>query len=94
MADTIAPVVDTIEQTLRPLGLMSGENAIPKRMAFGGVLGGMVVSWLKPAAMFSADGRPRPWKWLDNTASNGIEPTNTPWFLGPVVGAFFFGVLI
>lgn len=94
MAEALAPVVDTVEKTLTPLGLMTGEYAIPKRMLFGGVIGGAVVSWIKPPQMFTG-GRPRPWSAFQKVAdANGLEPTSTPWFLGPIAGAFVFGVLI
>lgn len=95
MSATIAPLVNTVEQTLVPLGLMTGEYAVPKRMGFGLVLGGMVVSWLKPSPMFSPDGRIRPWTVFQmDPGCDGVLPTNTPWWIGPVVGAFLFGVLI
>jgi hypothetical protein len=95
MANTIAPLVNTVEQTLLPLGLMTGTYAVPKRMVFGAVVGGAVVSWLKPGAMFSPDGRMRPWNVSQpDPGCDGVLPTNTPWWIGPGIGAFLFGVLI
>lgn len=95
MAEVLAPVVDTVEKTLTPLGMMTGDYAVPKRMALGGVIGGMVVSWLKPPQMFAPNGRPRPWSAFQSVAdANGLEPTGTPWFIGPILGALLLGVFI
>jgi len=95
MAEVIEQTVDTIEATLRPLGMMDGENAIPKRMFAGALLGGAVITWIKPRWAFTDDGRPKPWKVLEMPGQTcGTEPTNTPWMIGPLLGAFVMGVLI
>lgn len=95
MAEVLDEVTTVVEQTLTPLGLMSGDNAIPKRMFAGALLGGAVITWIKPRWAFTDDGRPKPWSFLEHPGQTcGTEPTSTPWILGPVIGAFVMGVLI
>lgn len=88
-------MVATIEQTLKPLGLMDYPYGIPKRMLLGALLGMAVVSWLKPEAMFLPEGGLRVWTPLAS-AKQREQNTDTllPWWSIPVLGAFFFGVLI
>ncbi len=85
-------VVDTTERVLAPLGLMTGEYAIPKRMITGGLVGALIVSYLKPSSMYY-HGQPRPWSLLTGDDSS-IPPTNFPWYFASLIGAFILGVLI
>lgn len=91
---TYYSLIDTIEKSLAPLGLMDGNTAIPKRFLFGGILGGVVVALVKPDSMFE-NGVARPWSFLSGpNAGNGPKPTSTPWLIGPAVGAIFFGLFV
>ena len=85
--------VDKTETVLDSLGMMSGEFAIPKRMAFGAILFGVVVSYLKPDLMYTR-GVPRPWKVFDKEDKGAVPATWIPWWSASVLGAFLFGVLI
>jgi hypothetical protein len=98
MAETIANGLDsataTVEQILAPMGLMEGDNAVAKRMAFGAVVGGAVVSFFKPSGMFDEAGNARPWSLQVGQNYTGPTPTSFPWWTASVVGAFIFGTLI
>ena len=89
--ETIVGAVDTLEKTLLPLGLMTGDYAIPKRMLLGAALGGFLVTWVKPTIMFAPDGTARPWMFL---GGNGPETTSFPWFFVPIIFAVLLGVFI
>lgn len=86
-------IIDTFEAVLAPLGLMTGEYAIPKRMITGALLGSLVVSYIKPDSMYF-QGQPRPWTLLTTDEKYGPPPTNFPWYFAGLAGAFVFGVLI
>lgn len=86
--------IDTMENVLEPLGLMTGEYAVGKRLIVGGILGGFVVTWLKPEIMFEkGTGKPRPWSLITSDKTCG-NPTPLPWVIGPFVGAIILGVFV
>lgn len=90
-------LIGTVEAVLEPLGLMSGDFAIPKRLLFGAVVGGLVVVLLKPSAMFDPEGNARPWGFMlsaEQQKASSTPATSTPWIFGPIFGAFVFGALI
>lgn len=89
----MASIIDTLEKTLMPLGLMEGPNAVPYRMLVGAVIGGLVVTYIKPQSMFQG-GMPRPWSFFETDPESGIAPTSTPWYIGPVAGAVLLGVFV
>lgn len=86
-------MVDKLERTLEPWGLMTGTYAVPMRMLFGATLGAAVVVFLKPNSMFE-DGVPRPWFFLSDPKQGGPRPTHTPWLIGPAIGAVLFGLFV
>ncbi len=86
-------LIDKVERTLEPWGLMSGPYAVPARMLFGATLGAAVVVFIKPDSMFE-DGVPRPWYFLSSDQKEGPRPTHTPWLIGPALGAIFFGMFV
>ena len=82
-------VIDRFESALDGIGLMRGPMAIPKRLVFGAILGGLVVTYIKPNFMF-VDGQPREW----SVTSEDDDATLFPWWSLPIVGALLFGVFI
>jgi hypothetical protein len=90
---TIGQVVVGVEDMLAPLGLMEGEYAVPKRMLLGAAVGTLAVQYIEPASMYDR-GVERPWAFFDNDSRNGPQPTWTPWFLGPIVGAVVLGMFV
>lgn len=86
-------IIDTLERFFDGMGLMTGEGAIIKRILFGAVLGGFLVTYLKPALMFE-NGVPRPFSLITSPTETGIKPTMLPWWSAAVVGAFISGFLI
>jgi hypothetical protein len=85
-------LIESTEKALDGIGLMTGNNAIQKRIAFGAIIGGLLVSYIKPDFMFE-NGVPRPWKVFPDK-NNPITPTWIPWWIAPVLFAFFFGVCV
>lgn len=83
-------IVDTVENVITPLGLMTGDYACGKRFIVGGIIGGFIVTWLKPEAMFTKEQTPRPW----NVLSESSIATSTPWLIGPVIGGIIMGMFI
>lgn len=75
-----------IEDALAAMGLRTPSS----RMVFG-IVSGSAVSWvMKPASMFTKDGKPRPWVLLDNSK----DATPFP-FYGPGLAlGVLFGVFI
>lgn len=86
-------IIDTLERFFDGMGLMTGEGAIIKRILFGAVLGGFLVTYLKPSIMFE-NGVQRPFALLTGPSEGGITPTYTPWWTAAVLGAFVAGFLI
>jgi hypothetical protein len=85
-------IIDGAERFMDGMGLMTGEYAIMKRALFGALLGGFVVSYLKPNIMFES-GQPRPWSLTAGTDAAG-DATPFPWWMGPLIGGVITGVLI
>jgi hypothetical protein len=81
-----------MEKNLDKVGLMTGDNAIKKRFIFGAVLGGILVTYIKPSCMFD-NGVPREWK-LFHKEGDGITPTWFPWWTVPLFFSMFFGMLV
>lgn len=81
--------LSSIESVLDKFGLMRGENAPLLRAAVGGLVGGVIVQYFQPYAMYEA-GAPRPWSLI----SKDPKATPLPWFAVPAFGAFVMGVLI
>lgn len=86
-------IIDKVEAVFAPLGLMTGDYAIPKRMITGALIGSLIVSYIKPESMYF-QGQPRPWSLLTTDENAGAPPTNFPWYFAGFIGAFVFGVLI
>lgn len=87
--------MESIEKFFDGLGLMTGEYAVQKRMVFGAVIGGFIVTYIKPDLMFQ-NGTPRQWAFTKNMGAvdDGTEPTLVPWWVVPVAGAIGAGVFI
>jgi len=85
-------IVAKVEAPLASIGLMSGENAIQRRFIFGAVLGGLLVTYIKPECMFE-NGVARPFKAWTPT-DDGIRPTWLPWWSVPVVFSIYFSMFI
>lgn len=83
--------VDYLESSLDKVGLMTGNNAVAKRMAFGGLVGGFITTYFKPSFMFMPNGEPRQWAMI---STNEQESTWFPWWTGAVIGGFSLGVLV
>lgn len=83
--------MDGIERILDNFGLMTGDWAITYRLIIGGLLGGLIVTTLKPSIMFTEEGTPRPWNLLSSGNENA---TSVPWWLAIVAGAMALGVFI
>lgn len=83
-----------VEDVLAPLGLMQGECAVAKRMFFGGLVGGFIVSFFKPSSMFDDHGNARPWSLQVGENYSGPSPTSFPWWTASVAGAVFFSTCI
>jgi hypothetical protein len=94
MADLLSNATGAVEDVLAPLGLMQGENAVAKRMAFGALLGGVIVSFFKPGNMFDDHGNARPWSLQVGSNYAGPEPTSFPWWTASIAGAVIFSTLI
>lgn len=75
-------VIDGAERALDGLGLMTGDNAIPKRFLFGALIGAFLVTYIKPSSMFEA-GKPKPWSLMVGPDNAG-DATPVPWFLVPI----------
>jgi len=92
--EAIAPstsALEELEMLLDKVGLMTGDYAIMKRLVLGGVLGSLLVTWVKPRLMFTETGKALPWTLF---AQPDEQSTMLPWFFVPGFFAFFFGVLI
>jgi hypothetical protein len=88
-------VVGIVEQVLEPLGFMSYPFGVAKRMIFGGLVGLALISLLKPSFMFKPDGTTRSFTYLASAEDRESGATTLfPWFLAPILGAFFLGVLV
>jgi len=83
--------LEQLEMLLDKVGLMTGDYAIIKRLVLGGVLGSLLVTWIKPRLMFTDTGKALPWTLF---ADPEEKSTMLPWFFVPAFFAFFFGVLI
>jgi len=53
-------VVSGLERFFDGLGLMTGDFAIQKRMIIGALIGGFLVTYIKPSIMFEG-GKAKPW---------------------------------
>jgi hypothetical protein len=88
----MSSIIDGVERFFDGMGLMTGPNAIPKRMIVGALAGAFLVTYLKPSLMFEA-GQPKPWS-ITATQTNEMSTTPVPWFFAPIAGAIVGGVLI
>lgn len=82
-------IITSVENFLDKFGLMTGPYAIPGRMVLGALLGGLIITWLRPSSMF-INGVARPWSGY----SNSEEATLITWWMVPMAFAFVLGVLI
>lgn len=89
--EVLEGVVDGVENVLSPFGLMTGEYAVAKRIVVGALLGGLLITWIKPDLMFSPNGKPKPWKLLDPQAE---DATQVPWYFVPFLFSIILGVFI
>lgn len=85
-------IIDATERALDGIGLMTGEAAIPKRFLFGALIGGFLVTYIKPSSMFEA-GRPRPWS-LMVSKDEAADATPVPWYFVPVGTGLALSMLI
>lgn len=85
-------VIDGIERFFDGMGLMTGDNAIPKRMIVGALAGAFIITYFKPSLMFEA-GQPKPWS-MTATQTTEMSSTPIPWWTAPIAGAVIAGVLI
>jgi len=85
-------LIGNLEKNLDKVGLMTGDNAVKKRFVFGAVLGGILVTYIKPSLMFE-NGVPREWK-IFHKEGDGITPTWTPWWMVPLLFSMFFGLFV
>jgi len=81
--------IEMAEKIFDSFGLMTGDSAPIKRALFGAVLGGVLVTWVKPQLMFTENGAAKPWSLFSSDNS-----TPVPWYLVSVLFAFVCGVLI
>jgi hypothetical protein len=84
-------LVSGFERFFDGLGMMKGNNARSKRFVFGALVGGILVTWLKPASMFSKDGSAKTWAFL---ADPEEESAMVPWWLVPTISGIFSGIFI
>lgn len=82
-------VIDQIEKFFDGMGLMTGNYAIAKRLLFGALLGGILITYIKPSIMFTEEGEAKSFG-LEETE----ETTVLPWFIVPLIGAILSGVFI
>jgi hypothetical protein len=96
VAEILEAPVGVIEDVLRPVGLMEGDNAVLKRMVVGSIAGGLAITYIKPNLMFDARGNAREWSlFVDGNDKERLkEATMVPWYVVPFAGALFLGVFV
>jgi hypothetical protein len=85
-------VVASFEKFYASLGMMDGGSASLKRLLFGAVIGGILVTYVKPSFMFNPDGTAKTWVFF----SEGEEDDSTvvPWWIVPTFTGIYSGVFI
>lgn len=90
MTEIYTATIGRIEEVFNSLGMMTGGGAIFKRIIIGGIIGGILVTWIKPDIMFT-EGVARPWAMLE---PGNADATQTPWYTAVVAGGFVTGFLV
>lgn len=94
VGETVAMVVQPVEDVFDAFGLMQGPNAPFKRFAVTATLTGLAIWAARPDWAFQG-GEPRPWSLMVGPqVREGAQPTSTPWWSLPVLVGVTFSFLI